>query len=86
VPALVAKRKNVCLIGLVRLACDSENASDWGCFLQLRVKVFGFFVHSKPPKLADKVKNLPRWALTILVNRNLSTLQVGMHQCSPLKE
>ena len=35
--------------------------------MQLRVKVFGFFVHSKPPKLADKMKNLPRWALTILV-------------------
>jgi len=72
------------LIDLIRFVFHYENASGRSRFLQFGVKIFSFFFHTKPPKLADQLKKLARWAMTILVDRNFSTLQIGVHHFAPL--
>jgi hypothetical protein len=70
-------------MSLVRFVRDSDDTADRGSFLHFHVKLLRLIVHSDPPKLADEMNYFYRWKPTVVLNRDLSTLQIGVHHFPP---
>jgi hypothetical protein len=62
---------------------DSDDTADRGSFLYFHLKLLCLIVHSDPPKLADEMNYFYRWKPTVMLNRDLSALQIAVHHFSP---
>jgi len=67
----------------VRFVRDSDDTADRGSFLYFHLKLLRLVLHSDPPKLADEMNYFYRWKPTVVLNRDLSTLQIGDHHFPP---
>jgi hypothetical protein len=70
-------------MSLVRFVRDSDDTADRGSFLHFHLKLLRLIVHSDPPKLADEMNYFYRWKPTVMLNRDLSALQIAVHHFSP---
>ena len=62
---------------------DSDDTADGGRFLYFHLKLLGLIRHSEPPKFSDEMKYFYSWRPTVVLDRDLSTLQIGVHRFPP---
>jgi hypothetical protein len=70
-------------MSLVRFARDSDDTADRGSLLYFHLKLLRLILHSDPPKFADETKYFHGWRPTVVLDRDLSTLQIGVHRFPP---
>ena len=70
-------------MSLVRFVRDSDDTADRGSFLYFHLKLLRLILHSDPPKFADEMKYFYSWRPTVVLDRDLSTLQIGVHRFPP---
>ena len=68
---------------LVCFARDSDDTADRGSFLYFHLQLLRLILHSDPPKFADEMKYFYSWRPTVALDRDLSTLQIGVHRFPP---
>jgi hypothetical protein len=70
-------------MSLVCFVRDSDDAADRGRFLYFHLKLLRLIRHSEPAKFADEMKHFYSWRPTVVLDRDLSTLQIGVHRFPP---
>jgi hypothetical protein len=70
-------------MSLVRFVRDSDDTADRGSFLYFHLKLLRLILHSDPSKLADEMNYFYRRKSTVMLNRDLSTLQIGAYHFPP---
>jgi hypothetical protein len=68
---------------LVCFARDRDDTADRGSFLCFHLKLLRLILHSDPAKFADEMKYFHGWRPTVVLDRDLSALQIGVHRFPP---